>query len=94
MSLEEQKSKLAAARAKAQGTLAKGDSADAACGVSQVAAGVRGAPLGCDREGVRYWKLQAAAAFGGRACTVLLYCVGSTSCNSCLTSHGPKLLTL
>ena len=65
MSLEEQKSKLAAARAKAQGTLARGDSGEPGLGSSQCAAGVRGTSLGCDRDGLCYWKLQSAEAFGG-----------------------------
>ena len=65
LSLEEQKSKLAKAKAKAEGALAKGDHGEAGCWLGQGAAGVRGVALGCDRDGMHYWKLQAAEAFGG-----------------------------
>lgn len=65
MTLEEQKSKLAAARAKAQGALGKGLSEDLSLGSSLCGRGVRGVPLGVDREGFCYWKLHAADAFGG-----------------------------
>ncbi len=65
LSLEEQKSKLAEARAKAEGALAKGDHMEAVCWLGQGAAGVRGVALGCDRDGMHYWKLQAAEALGG-----------------------------
>lgn len=65
MTLEEQKSKLAAARAKAQGALGKGDCGDLSSGSSMAGREVRGLPLGVDREGACYWKLQAAEAFGG-----------------------------
>ena len=66
MSLEDQKSQLAAARSKAQGTLAREESGEAGRGPSQGTAGVRAVALGCDREGLHYWKLQAAEAFGGK----------------------------
>lgn len=67
MTLEEQKSKLADARAKAQGALARGDSGEASLGLgpSLGRKGVRGVPLGMDRDESCYWKLQAAEAFGG-----------------------------
>ena len=65
MTLEEQKSKLAAARAKAQGALGKGLSEELSLGSSSCSRGVRGVPLGVDREGLCYWKLQAADALGG-----------------------------
>lgn len=65
MTLEEQKSKLAAARAKAQGALAKGLSEELSLGSSICGRGVRGWPLGFDRARFCYWKLQAADAFGG-----------------------------
>ena len=65
LSLEEQKSKLAEARAKAEGALAKGDHCEAGCWLAQGTAGVRGMVLGHDRDGMHYWKLQAAEALGG-----------------------------
>ncbi|DBA91476.1 hypothetical protein WJX77_005924 [Trebouxia sp. C0004] len=65
LSLEEQKLKLAEARATAEGALAKGDHSEAGCWLGQGAAGVRGVALGCDRDGMHYWKLQAAEALGG-----------------------------
>lgn len=65
MTLEEQKSKLAAARAKAQGALGKEHCGELSLGSSMAGRGVRGVPLGVDREGACYWKLQAAEAFGG-----------------------------
>lgn len=65
MTLEEQKSKLAAARAKAQGALGTGHCGDLSLGSSMAGRGVRGLPLGLDRKGACYWKLQAAEAFGG-----------------------------
>ena len=69
MTLEEQKSKLADARAKAQGALARGDSGEASWGLgsSLCGKGVRGVPLGMDRHGSCYWKLQTAEAFGGES---------------------------
>ena len=66
MTLEEQKSKLAGARAKAQEALGSGHSGELNLGSSLCGRGVRGVPLGVDREGVCYWKLQAADAFGGK----------------------------
>ena len=63
MTLEEQKKKLAAARAKAQGTLAREDSGEVTLGPTH--GGVRGACLGYDRDGLRYWKLLCADAFQG-----------------------------
>lgn len=65
LSLEEQKCKLAEARGKAEAALAKGDRSEADCWLGQGAAGVRGVALGCDRDGMHYWKLQAAEALGG-----------------------------
>ena len=65
MTLEEQKTKLAAARAKAQGALGGAHSGEAALGSSWGSSGVRGVPLGSDREGASYWRLKAADAFGG-----------------------------
>ena len=65
MTLEEQKSKLAAARAKAQGALGKGLPEDFTLGSSLCGRMIRGVPLGVDRERFCYWKLQAADAFGG-----------------------------
>ncbi|KAL3137478.1 hypothetical protein ABBQ38_004767 [Trebouxia sp. C0009 RCD-2024] len=65
MTLEEQKTKLAAARAKAQGALGNAPSGEASLGSSGGSRGVRGVPLGSDREGACYWRLKAADAFGG-----------------------------
>ena len=65
MTLEEQKAKLAAARAKAQGALGQGLSEELSLGPSMCGRGVRQVPLGVDREGLCYWKLQAADTFGG-----------------------------
>lgn len=65
LTLEEQKSKLAAARVKAQGVLGKGHCGELSLQSSVCGRGVRGVPLGIDREGACYWKLQGAEAFGG-----------------------------
>lgn len=67
MTLEEQKTKLAAARAKAQGALGSAPSGETRLGSSWGSRGVRGVPLGSDREGACYWRLKAADAFGGGA---------------------------
>lgn len=72
MTLEEQKTKLAAARAKAQGALGSGQS-EAHLGSSWGSRGVRGVPLGCDREGACHWNLKAAHAFGGGAPSVVMH---------------------